>query len=281
MRATSISVRPFGLLGLALVVAWGRARRTARCSSCASSSDLTVPDAMDGVRVVVTHAGKQLQSLPFSLVSGTHTLPLQVGLLSPSGGGADVEIDVTGSLGSTFVVEQTAVTGFVKNKSVVLDIFLAAACVGFDCHDPDKTCTQGQVVRRQDAAPRDVARVRLHAAAILRGRRRRGGRRGEREATPADGQSAAAARAAARAAAASRGPAGRAASRRASPTRAPPARRAPPSTRAPRRPLAPGRSKTASTASTTTATGCPTAPIQTARRRRCASRARRARSARP
>ena len=108
-------------------------------------SDLAIPDVMDSVRVVVTHGGQQLQSLPFSLKPGTHVLPLQVGLLSPSGGGADVEIDVSGSLGATFVVSQDAVTSFVKGKSLVLDMFLAAECVGFDCHDPNKTCTKGQI----------------------------------------------------------------------------------------------------------------------------------------
>jgi hypothetical protein len=108
-------------------------------------SDLAIPDVMDSVRVVVTHAGQQLQVLPFSLKPGAHVLPLQVGLLSPSGGGADVEIDVSGSLGSTFVVGQDAVTSFLKGKSLVLDMFLAAECVGFDCHDPNKTCTKGQV----------------------------------------------------------------------------------------------------------------------------------------
>jgi hypothetical protein len=108
-------------------------------------SDLAVPDAMDSVRVVVTHAGKTLQSLPFSLKPGASTLPLQVGLLSPSGGGADVEVQVSGSLGSTFVVGQDAITSFVRGKSLVLEMFLAAECAGFDCHDPNKTCTKGQV----------------------------------------------------------------------------------------------------------------------------------------
>jgi hypothetical protein len=108
-------------------------------------SDLAIPDAMDSVRVVVTHAGKTLQSLPFSLKAGTNTLPLQVGLLSPSGGGADVEVQVSGSLGPTFVVGQEAITSFVRGKSVVLEMFLAAECEGFDCHDPNKTCTKGQL----------------------------------------------------------------------------------------------------------------------------------------
>ena len=108
-------------------------------------SDLVIPDAMDFVRIIVTHAGKTLQSLPFSLKPGTNTLPLQVGLLSPSGGGADVEIDVSGSLRSDFVVGQDAITSFVRGKSLVLDMFLAAECVSFDCHDPNKTCTRGQV----------------------------------------------------------------------------------------------------------------------------------------
>jgi hypothetical protein len=107
-------------------------------------SDLAIPSAMDSVRVVVLHAGQPIQDLSFTLGPKGHALPLKVGLLSPSGDGADLEIDVTGSLDATFVVGQTAVTGFVKNRSVVLDIFLAAACVGFDCHDPAKTCTRGQ-----------------------------------------------------------------------------------------------------------------------------------------
>jgi hypothetical protein len=108
-------------------------------------SDLAVPAAMDSVRIVVSHAGKPLQSLPFSLKPGANRLPLDVGLLSPSGGGDDVEVEVRGSLGSTFVVAQDAVTSFVEGRSVVLEMFLAAECVSFDCHDPNKTCTRGEV----------------------------------------------------------------------------------------------------------------------------------------
>ncbi|HVU52542.1 MAG TPA: hypothetical protein VHL80_17805 [Polyangia bacterium] len=110
-------------------------------------SDIAVPDAMDRVRVVVVHAGKQLQSLPFSLAPGqpgAYTLPIEVGLVSPSGGGDGVEIDVSGSLGQQFVVGQDAITSFVRGRSLVLDMFLAADCVGFVCPDLEQTCTKGQ-----------------------------------------------------------------------------------------------------------------------------------------
>jgi hypothetical protein len=108
-------------------------------------SNLSVPDAMDTVRVVVTHAGKEIQNLPFPLTGGLHKLPLQVGLLSPSGGGTDVAITVTGVLARVPVVSEIAITSFIKGKSLVLDMYLAAECVNFDCKDPTKTCTVGQV----------------------------------------------------------------------------------------------------------------------------------------
>jgi hypothetical protein len=141
MRAPSLT--PLRALGLVILLG-------AACSPDRTmlvvrvQSNLSIPDGMDSLRVVVTHAGKDIQSLPFSLTSG-HTLPLQVGLLSPSGGGADVEITVSGLLGKNAIVSQNAVTSFVKGKSLVLDMFLAAECEGFDCQDPDKTCTKGQV----------------------------------------------------------------------------------------------------------------------------------------
>ena len=87
-------------------------------------SDIAVPAAMNNVRLVVMHAGKTLQDLPFSLKPGNDKLPLQVGLLSPSGGGDDVEINVSGFLEKTFVVGQSAITSFIRGKSLVLDIFL-------------------------------------------------------------------------------------------------------------------------------------------------------------
>jgi uncharacterized membrane protein YgcG len=108
-------------------------------------SNLAVPDALDTVRVVVTHGGKDIQNLPFPLTGGTHKLPLLVGLLSPSGGGADVAITVTGLKARVPIVSEDAITSFIKGKSLVLDIFLAAECVAFDCQDPNKTCTVGQV----------------------------------------------------------------------------------------------------------------------------------------
>jgi hypothetical protein len=108
-------------------------------------SNLDVPDALDTVRVVVKHAGKEIQNLPFPLVNGTHKLPLEVGLLSPSGGGTGVGITVTGVKGQTAVVSEDAVTSFIKGKSLVLEMYLAAECVAFDCNDPTKTCTRGQV----------------------------------------------------------------------------------------------------------------------------------------
>jgi len=107
-------------------------------------SNIAVPSDMDSVRVVVSHAGKQLQSLPFPLASGIHKLPLEVGLLSTSGGGSDVAITVSGLHGTSSLVSQDAVTGFIKGKSLVLDMYLAAECEAFDCQDPNKTCTQGQ-----------------------------------------------------------------------------------------------------------------------------------------
>jgi hypothetical protein len=138
--------RVLGLIGLALLggaatgCSPGRTMLVVRVES-----NLVVPDALDSIRVVVTHAGKEIQSLPFALATGTHKLPLQIGLLSPSGGGMDVEIAVTGILGKSVVVTQDAITSFVKDKSLALDMFLAAECVNFDCHDPSLTCTKGQV----------------------------------------------------------------------------------------------------------------------------------------
>jgi hypothetical protein len=108
-------------------------------------SNIAIPADLDSIRIIVSHAGKPLQSLPFSLTSGAHQLPLQVGLLSPSGGGMDVEISVSGLRGTVATVTQEAVTSFIKGKSLVLDMFLAAECEGFDCHDPNKTCGKGQV----------------------------------------------------------------------------------------------------------------------------------------
>jgi hypothetical protein len=108
-------------------------------------SNLSVPDALDTVRLVVRHAGKEIQSLPFPLTGGTRTLPLEIGLLSPSGGGTDVGITVSALLARNVVVSEEAITSFIKGKSLVLDMYLAAECVAFDCKDPNKTCTVGQV----------------------------------------------------------------------------------------------------------------------------------------
>jgi hypothetical protein len=143
MRAATFSACALGLLLSVAACTPDRTMLVVRVQS-----NIGVPSDMNSVRVVVNHAGHLIQDLPFSLeagAQGTHTLPLQVGLLSPSGGGADVEITVNGLLGSTLVVSQDAVTSFVKGKSLVLDMFLAAECENFDCQDPNKTCTKGQV----------------------------------------------------------------------------------------------------------------------------------------
>ena len=152
MRTLGSSSRATVLFGTSLVLGATACAPDRTMLVVRVESDLAVPAAMDSVHVVVTHAGHELQNLQFSLKPGAHVLPLQVGLLSPSGGSADVEIDVSGSLGATFVVGQDAVTSFVKGKSLVVDMFLAAACVGFDCDDPNKTCTKGQACVAKDRA---------------------------------------------------------------------------------------------------------------------------------
>jgi hypothetical protein len=117
---------------------------------------------MDSVRVVVAHAGKTLQSLPFTLRDGPSSLPIDVGLLSSSGGGADVEVDVSGFLGSTFVVSQDAVTSFVRGESLLLEMFLAADCVAFQCPDPNQTCTKGQVCISKTRIPSALPAFEAH-----------------------------------------------------------------------------------------------------------------------
>jgi hypothetical protein len=140
MRARAVG---WCALGLAVLGAGGACTPERTMIVVRVDSDLTVPDALDSVEIVVTHAGKSLQDLSFSLAPGKNTLPLQVGLLSPSGGGADVEIDVTGSHLGAFVVSQQAITSFVRGKSLLLEMFLAAECAVVDCGDANKTCTTG------------------------------------------------------------------------------------------------------------------------------------------
>jgi hypothetical protein len=106
-------------------------------------SDLAVPGQLDSVRVVVSHAGHELQTVSVGLGAGGKTLPVQVGLLSPSGGG-DVAIVASGWLGAGLVVGQEVDTTFVKGKSLAVDVFLAASCVGVDCPDATKTCARGE-----------------------------------------------------------------------------------------------------------------------------------------
>jgi hypothetical protein len=108
-------------------------------------SNLAVPSALDTVRLLVRHSGKDIQNVPFPLTGNTRTLPLELGLLSPSGGGMDVGITVVGERGGKEVVSEKAITSFVKGKSLVIDMYLAAECVAYDCMDPNKTCTVGQV----------------------------------------------------------------------------------------------------------------------------------------
>jgi hypothetical protein len=106
-------------------------------------SNLAVPGGFDTVRIVVNHAGREVQSHSLSLVGGRYALPLQVGLLSPSGGGAEVGISAIAERAGQPVVRAEAITTFIKGRSLVLDMFLAAECAGFDCKDPGKTCAAG------------------------------------------------------------------------------------------------------------------------------------------
>jgi hypothetical protein len=130
-------------------------------------SNLAVPSALDTVRLLVRHDSKVIQDVPFPLTGNTRTLPLELGLLSPSGGGMNVDITVVGERADKEVVSEKAITSFVKGKSLVIDMFLAAECVAFDCMDPNKTCTVGQVCidvqRAASTLPEFVPHVKLDA----------------------------------------------------------------------------------------------------------------------
>jgi hypothetical protein len=141
----TLVVLPLLLLPLLLALSVAGCGRPRTMLVVEVQSNLSVPDALDEVRVVVTHAGKQIQNLPFSLAGGTRRLPLRVGLLSPSGGGTEVSVTVTGLRARGTVVAEDAITSFIEGKSLLLEMFLASECAAYDCKDPNKTCTVGPV----------------------------------------------------------------------------------------------------------------------------------------
>ena len=119
---------------------------------------------MDAVRVVVTHT-RQAAAEPAVLARAPARRARtrcrsRSGCSAPSGAAPTSRSTSTARSRSTFVVGQDAITSFVRGKSLLLDMFLAAECVGFVCPDPNQTCAKGQVCVDKERVPGRAAELR-------------------------------------------------------------------------------------------------------------------------
>lgn len=121
----------------------------ALCTSCGGDlteilvvvdSDLAVPDALDGLRVEVS--GVESMSADGSLRSNAIPLPRTVGVVHRGGELGPIEVRAIGTLGGVEVVRATAITSFIRGRTLVLPLFLSRSCARVSCGNAE-TCVGG------------------------------------------------------------------------------------------------------------------------------------------
>jgi hypothetical protein len=99
-----------------------------------------VPSELDEIHMLVNGPGGVQKDVTATLGEGQPALPRSLGLVHQAGPLNPVEIHVQGRKAGALVVERRANVAFIKGRTLVMPMHLAASCIGVVC-DP-QTCTE-------------------------------------------------------------------------------------------------------------------------------------------
>jgi len=108
----------------------------------AVDSDLSVPDELDQLRIEVTSPEGEMRGSIADLGPGQAPLPRTLGLVHEHGPLGPFTIRAVGLLDMGIVVEQRAVTSFLRGKRLLLEMELLEVCDGVPCGG-EATCIAG------------------------------------------------------------------------------------------------------------------------------------------
>jgi len=128
----------------ALLLSLGCSSTDATQIVVAVDTDLMVPTDVDSLHIEVEGPSGMLQTANVDLTMQTDR-PFALGLRPASDVLEPVTIRASARLAGAVVVERTVVTGFIKDKSLLVSIWLRASCQGVGCPD-GRSCDDGACV---------------------------------------------------------------------------------------------------------------------------------------